>query len=208
MLPAVGLEDRRTHTNAHIQQGGFAPPFQFPSFSPTRTCAKRQRRSSQEVDEQTCFECSKSCSHWLYVVSRWISLAQNQKVSLRLSQNDRNKVKIDECSVRSLDICSLDVRLVGVFRPEWGSNILAQGRVQRRNVAKRRPGYRKAPIVALKGQNKLRPSIMDGPCDPFRAICIVLGGAPGRRFALPWAGFFKPVGLLGPSAITGWNQRP
>jgi hypothetical protein len=31
-----------------------------------------------------------------------------------------------------------------VCRPEWGSNILAQGRVQRRNVAKRRPGYGKA----------------------------------------------------------------
>ncbi|MEI7458468.1 MAG: hypothetical protein WCK15_03615 [Pirellula sp.] len=37
-----------------------------------------------------------SSSHWLYVVSRWISLAQNYKVILGLSQKDRNKVKIDD----------------------------------------------------------------------------------------------------------------
>ena len=39
--------------------------------------------------------------------------------------------------------------------PEWGSNILAQGRASRRNVVKRRPGYWNTPQRCLKGRTKM-----------------------------------------------------
>jgi hypothetical protein len=48
------------------------------------------------------------------------------------------------------------------FAPNGAATILAQGRVQRRNVAKRRLGTAKRQIVALKWQHKMRPPTMDG----------------------------------------------
>ena len=108
-------------------------------------------------------------------------------------------------------MCSLDLRLVGVFRPEWGSNNIAQGRAERRNVAKRRPGYRKAPNRRPEGAEQLRPSIMDGPCGPLRAICIVLGGSPraALRSALGWVLYARwAIRSYRPKGLKGRNQRP
>jgi hypothetical protein len=49
---------------------------------------------------------------------------------------------------------------------------------------------------------------MTGPFGPFRAIRIVLGGYPGRRFALPWARLCKPVGLSKPLALRANEPGP
>ena len=44
--------------------------------------------------------------------------------------------------------------IASAIRPEWGNNNIAQGRAQRRNVAKRRPGsYCDNRNYALKGKN-------------------------------------------------------
>ncbi len=78
------------------------------------------------------------------------------------------------------------------FRPEWGSNILAQGRVQRRNVAERRPGYCKAPNRRPE-RAKQNAFINDGwTVLPFQGDEPCFPGYPGRRFALPWALMLMP----------------
>ncbi len=44
---------------------------------------------------------------------------------------------------------------VNAIRPEWGNNNIAQGRTQRRNVAQRRPGYRRHRCIS---PGKAKPS--------------------------------------------------
>jgi len=89
------------------------------------------------------------------------------------------------------------------FRPEWGSNNLAQGRAQRR------PGYGlRQREIALKGQKSLGSVVCVGTvCSaPSGQWALLAVAYPGRRFALPWAKMLKPVGLKTQERNTAHNS--